>query len=85
MAKFRIGQEVICIVDGDSWCDQITGDQVDGPKKHEIVTVLGYPADEPAIFISGYPCDEGYYEGGFEEIMSASALEQELETIAIER
>lgn len=85
MARFRVGQEVICIIDENGWCDR-AGRKVDGPQKDELVTVVGIPENEPdAIFVSGYSCDEGYQEDYFEEIMSTSVLEQELETIAIER
>lgn len=95
MARFAIGQEVVC-VDGGWYYKELKrsaffGNQkvVDvhtnyGPKKNELVVVTGYNNTGTHIYLREYPakidgCSCAYNEKYFEPVVSADEINEALE------
>lgn len=80
MARFKEGQQVVCIwhPQNNCWRDRF-GNVCDGPADNEVVTVAGYFNDYEIILVE-YPIEgEGYMEKCFEPLMDITEVIEILE------
>lgn len=85
MARFKPGQEVVCVKEGLYFSSLHKKHHSTGPKYGDIVTVDGYhPDGSDYIYLKEWPTSIGFtttswYEGNFKELMDITELTEILE------